>query len=43
MANPVSDLLNNMRQRGSDVGSSGTFGKLLKIGIVLFVLVFILP
>lgn len=43
MANPVSDLLNNMRQRGSDVGSSGTFGKLLKIGIVLFVLVFLLP
>nr|MBP9105804.1 hypothetical protein [Gemmatimonadaceae bacterium] len=43
MANPVSDLLNNMRQRGSDVGSSGTFGKLLRIAVVLFVLVFLLP
>lgn len=43
MANPVSDLLDNMRQRGNDVNSSGTFGKLLKIGIVLFALVFLLP
>jgi regulator of protease activity HflC (stomatin/prohibitin superfamily) len=43
MANPVSDMLNNMRSRNSDSGSRGGFGKLLRIGAILFVVVFLLP
>ncbi|MFN8669006.1 MAG: prohibitin family protein [Gemmatimonadaceae bacterium] len=42
MANQVGDMLNAMRQSGAS-GGGGFFGKLVKFGVILFVLVFLLP
>lgn len=42
MANQVGDMLNAMRQSGTS-GGGGFFGKLVKFGAILFVLVFLLP